>query len=125
MFSPDSALATFIRASIFLQIVPSMSLLFACERSQILLLITGVKQASSYKVNIIMNLIMFIIPVSLAIFYPHVGSLASILAGIIGIFVIYMMPTVTFLVQQFREMKRSNVDIEELIQEEDTAEEEV
>lgn len=52
-----------------------------------------------------MNLAIFIFPVVLAIVYPHVGSLAALLSGVLGLVVLYMLPTVTFLTQQKRAIK--------------------
>jgi len=47
MFKSTSGWGTFARLSIFLHLVTIDALLFACERAQILLLVTGKQEASS------------------------------------------------------------------------------
>ena len=82
------------------------TLLFGLLRSQILLLYTGVtKGIASTKnadmrlsrtANIILSFVMSLPPLSLAIWYPYVGKLGALIAAFSTMFVIYMLPLVTF-----------------------------
>ena len=97
MFPTKNGLATFIRACIFCQIFASNCLLFACERSQILLLVTGDGTAKSNKINVALNGAILLVPLLLAIFYPQAGKIAGLLGAVGGCLCIYILPTVTFL----------------------------
>ena len=76
-----------------------MSLMFACQRQQILLLTTGNQEAASMKINLTLNFIILIFPLIIAILYPKAGSLAGTLGAIGGLLCIYILPTVTYLSQ--------------------------
>jgi len=80
------------------------SLLFACQRSQTLLLATGKPDASSDKINFIINTLILILPGVIAVTYPNVGKVASFLGGLGGMVVIYFIPTFTYLSQKKREI---------------------
>ena len=97
-------LGIIIRACTFFQLLTICSLLFACQRSQILLLATGKAEASSDKVNLILNTLILILPCIIAITYPNVGKVASFLGGLGGMVVIYFIPTVTFMSQKKTEI---------------------
>ncbi len=86
-----------MRLCAFFQLLTVNSLLFACERSQILLLTTGNQNASSQSINITMNTILIIPSFVLAIYYPQVGSIAG-LAGAFGTMLcIYFLPIFTYM----------------------------
>ena len=70
MFDTQSYAGSFVRLCCFLQLLTVNALIFACERSQILLLITGKQEASSQKINLAMNFVLIIPSFLLAIFYP-------------------------------------------------------
>jgi hypothetical protein len=75
------------------------------------LLATGKPDASSDKVNMILNFSILIGPFVLAVTYPHVGSIAGIL-GALGAFIcIYSLPVFTFVAQ-----KKTEIDNPELMQ---------
>lgn len=103
-FDITNPLAIFIRVCVFFQIFACCSLIFACQRSQILLLATGSQEASSMKINYILNVLILIPPGLLAVLYPEVGVLAGILGSLGGLLCIYIMPTVTFLAQKKTEI---------------------
>lgn len=77
-----------------------MSLMFACERSQILLMATGVQEAKSDKINMVLNTLILTGPCILAIVYPNVGQLAGTMGAFGGFFCIFFLPTVTYLSQK-------------------------
>ena len=97
MYDQNSIIAIIIRICCFCQLLACCSLIFACQRSQILLLVTGSSKAKSDKVNIILNLLILIIPAILGVVYPQVGKLAGILGALAGFLVIYFLPTLTYL----------------------------
>jgi hypothetical protein len=121
MFSADNPLASFIRVSTFLQLLACLSLLFACQRSQILLLLTGKQEAANQAMNILFSTVILFIPGLLAVVYPQVQNLAASLGAIGGMLTIYFLPTITFLRQAWVEVKdphlikriRRNQDLEE------------
>jgi nitrate/nitrite transporter NarK len=96
--------AILIRTCSFFQLIASLSLMFACQRSQILLLATGKQEASSDKINMILNTLILIGPCVLAIVYPNVGQLAGILGAIGALLGIYVVPTVTYIAQKKTEV---------------------
>jgi hypothetical protein len=97
MFSTKDILATIIRTTTFCQLTASLTLIFACERGQILLLTTGKQETDSTGKNILMNLLIMVGPVLLAIWYPQAGALAATLGSVGGLLVIYCVPTFTYL----------------------------
>lgn len=97
MLRPDDAIAIIIRSCTFCQLLAATALLFACQRAQILLLLTGRQEASSDSANTWMNLAMLAGPLTLAITYPHVGRLAGIMGALGGFFTIYFVPTATYI----------------------------
>mmetsp|Transcript_1201 Transcript_1201/g.2198 ORF Transcript_1201/g.2198 Transcript_1201/m.2198 type:complete len:187 (-) Transcript_1201:296-856(-) len=99
-FDSKNVVANIIRICTFFQLLASCSLIFACQRSQILLLTTGNSKATSDAINIMLNFLILIGPAVLGVVYPQVGKLAGILGLIGGILVIYILPTVTFTKQK-------------------------
>ena len=109
MFSSDDKLATFIRSCILCQLLTVNTLLFGLLRQQILLLYQGITQGInsissddsngiqlSLFQNILMSFIMFLPPISLAIWYPHIGTLGALIAAFSTMFVIYILPLATY-----------------------------
>ena len=92
-----AGVATFVRFSVFLHITTVNALLFACERAQILLLVTGQQETESYAVQIFLNSCLILPAFLLAIYYPEVGDLAGILGAAATMLVIYIVPNVTYL----------------------------
>ncbi len=70
MFSSDNVLAIIMRFCVFCKLLLSMSLLFACQRQQIYLVVFGTEDQRSQKVTVFVNFLMLIAPFILAIFYP-------------------------------------------------------
>ena len=70
MFSSTNVLAIIIRFCVFCQILASMSLMFACQRSQIFLVIYGTQSQQPLRTTIIANILILIMPFLLAVFYP-------------------------------------------------------
>tara|TARA_B110000285_G_C14802589_1_gene458204 strand:- start:426 stop:611 length:186 start_codon:yes stop_codon:yes gene_type:complete len=60
-------------------------------------LLTGSQDASSDKINLMMNAGILIPPLILAITYPKVGAIAGILGAIGAFLCIYSLPTITYL----------------------------
>lgn len=108
-FGVSNVMAIFIRVCTFCQILACCSLIFACQRSQILLLATGSQEAKSMNINYMLNVLILIPPGLLAIFYPQVGVLAGILGSLGGLLCIYIMPTVTFLAQKKTEINHPHL----------------
>lgn len=103
-----------MRLCAFFQLTTVNALLFACERSQILLLVTGNQVASSQKVNLMVNAMLIMPSFAVAVYYPQVGTVAG-LAGSLGTcFCIYMLPICTYLNHRWNEIKDSS-KIKELI----------
>jgi|TARA_B110001450_G_C17504895_1_gene433948 hypothetical protein len=67
-------------------------------------LLTGSQDASSDKINLILNTAILIPPLILAITYPHVGSIAGILGAVGAFLCIYSLPTITYLAQKKTEI---------------------
>jgi hypothetical protein len=103
-FKANDPKAIFIRVCTFFQIFACCSLIFACQRSQILLLATGSQEAKSMNINYMLNVFILIPPGLLAVLYPEVGILAGMLGSLGGLLCIYIMPTVTFLAQKKTEI---------------------
>jgi hypothetical protein len=51
------------------------------------------------------------IPMVLAVYYPHVGKLAGVMGAFVGLATIYVLPTVTYLKQEY-----SAIDHPELVE---------
>lgn len=103
----------------------SLSLIFANERSQILLVTVGTRQASTNLTNMLINLMILVAPITLAIVYPEVGSMAAKMGAIGGYIVIYLLPTVTYMYQSYMGIKQPRLIAEireEPIEAEDVAE---
>ena len=81
------------------------ALIVALERAQILLLVTGKQEASSYKINIMMNLLILTGPFLLAIWYPQVGTLAALGGSFATMLVIYFLPIITHLKYKYSSIK--------------------
>jgi hypothetical protein len=67
--------------------------------------LTGKQASDSLVKNASVNAGVLFIPFLLAIFYPNVGSLASILGSLAGFGCIYMLPTLTWLKHKKTEVR--------------------
>jgi len=67
-------------------------------------LLTGSQEASTNKINIILNTVILIPPLILAITFPHVGAIAGILGAVGAFLCIYSLPTITYLAQKKTEI---------------------
>lgn len=108
MFPPENILATIIRFATFCQLLAAMCLMFACQRSQIYLLIYGDADRSEkqpMKITILTNFCILIAPFMLSIFYPDVGKLAGYLGSFSALGCIYVMPTITNLKSTYTQVK--------------------
>jgi len=97
MFDPSNPFAIVIRFCVFVQLLVSLSLLFACQRQQIYLVYYGNQDQRSQKQTIFVNSLILILPFILAVFYPQVGKLAGYLGSVSGLFCIYVLPVITHL----------------------------
>lgn len=82
--------------------------MFACQRSQIYLLISGDAEKAekqSFKAILFTNVCILVGPFVLAIFYPQVGKLAGYLNAVTTLFTIYLLPTLTNLKMKHTEIK--------------------
>lgn len=70
MFAADNILAIIMRFCVFSKLLLSLSLLFACQREQIYLVVFGSEKQRSLKVTVFVNFLILIAPFILAIFYP-------------------------------------------------------
>ena len=109
MFSVNDVVANIVRVCVFLHLLTVNAILFAFERSQILLLITKKQESKSNFVNIGLNLILMVPAFFLSIYYPNVGDLAGICAGFATMLVIYMVPTLTYFVMNYQKRKNSSL----------------
>lgn len=85
-----------------------MCLMFACQRSQIYLLIYGdAERAEKQPIikTMITNFCILIAPFLFAIFYPDVGKLAGYLGSFSALGCIYVLPTITNLKSSFTRIK--------------------
>ena len=106
MMASDNKVATFIRACILCQLLTVNTLLFGLLRSQILLLYIGMKDGikSAHNAdiklsrckNFLLSFTMTLPQLALAIWYPYVGKLGSLIAAFSTMFVIYILPIATF-----------------------------
>ena len=67
-------------------------------------MLTGSQDASSDKINLILNTAILIPPLIVAITYPHVGAIAGILGAVGAFLCIYSLPTITYLAQKKAEI---------------------
>ena len=96
-FNVTDIIATIVRLAFFFHLTTVNAFLFAAERQQILLLVTGRQEASSQKINLMLNTALIVTAFLLAVFYPKVGHIAG-MAGAIGTFMsIYTLPMVCYL----------------------------
>ena len=93
-----------MRLCAFFQLLSVNALIFACERAQILLLVTGKQQASSQAVNLMINFAIVLPASCLAIWYPKVGSVAAICGAFVTMFTIYVLPVSTNIAQKHQEI---------------------
>lgn len=114
MFSNDAVPATFIRFCAFAQLLTINALMVRLERSQILLLVTGKQDASTNKVHILMNLAILTPAFIIAIVYPKISSLASLLSAFASLFVVYLIPVCTYL--KFKQSAIYNPELATLVQ---------
>jgi hypothetical protein len=70
MFPIKSIPGTIARVCCFFQLLSVNALLFACERAQILLLVTGKQGASSSAINLLVNFLLIVPSFIIAIYYP-------------------------------------------------------
>ena len=108
MFPSDNVIATIIRFATFCQILAAMCLMFACQRSQINLLIYGDAERAEKQPMVktmITNFCILIAPFLFAIFYPDVGKLAGYLGSFSALGCIYIMPTITNLKSSYTQIK--------------------
>lgn len=105
MFDPKDPLAIIIRCCLFFQIFVAMSLLFACQRAQILLLMYGKQEVDSLRLTIFINCCILVLPFLLSVFYPNVGVLAGYLGSVSALFCIYILPIATYLKYKYTEIK--------------------
>ena len=85
-----------------------MCLMFACQRSQIYLLIYGdAERAEKQPIikTMITNFCILIAPFLFAIFYPDVGKLAGYLGSVSALGCIYVLPTITNLKSSYTRIK--------------------
>ena len=97
MFEIKSPVGTFLRLCAFLQILFVNALILSVERAQILLLLTGSPDVPSQKVNLVMNFLILLPAFLLGVWYPKVGDLAAKLGAFACMFVVYVIPVVTFI----------------------------
>lgn len=109
MFSVTNNIATFIRFCAFAQLLTVNALIISLERSQILLLAIGKQEAPSTAINILMNLAILTGPFLLAIWYPQVGTVASLGGSFATMLVVYFLPIVTHL--KFKQSSIHNPEI--------------
>ena len=109
MMTSDAFVATFIRACIFCQLLCVTTLIFGLLRSQILLLYEGLTKGIQNDVqadninyrlsrgqNFMLSIFITIPPISLAIWYPYVGTLGALVASFSTMFIIYILPMATY-----------------------------
>ena len=101
MFGVNDVVANVVRVCVFLHLLTVNAILFAFERSQIILLFTKKQESDSYTVNIGLNLMLMLPAFILSIYYPDVGKLAGYLGAFATALVIYCVPTVTWLVMKY------------------------
>jgi hypothetical protein len=85
-----------------------MCLMFACQRSQVYLLIYGDAERAEKQPmikNMVTNFCILIAPFLLAIFYPDVGKLAGYLGSFSALGCIYVLPTITNLKSSYTQIK--------------------
>lgn len=59
-------------------------------------MITGKQQISSLFVTLCLNFLILLIPVILALTYPHVGAIAGITGAIGTLFTVILIPSITY-----------------------------
>ena len=113
MFTVTSNIATFVRFCAFAQLLTVNALIISLERSQILLVATGKQEAPNRMVNILMNLGILTPPFLLAVWYPQVGTVASLGGSFATMLVVYFLPIVTYL--KFKHSSITHPEIAALI----------
>ena len=105
MFPQNNILTTLIRFFTFLHISTSMCLIFAMERSMIFLVLYKKVEMTSYKINMITNACILVPAFIFSVSYPHIGKLTGILASLLGLAVIYILPSMVHLKVKYLEWK--------------------
>jgi hypothetical protein len=96
MYSATNVVAVVMRFVAFLQLLGPTAMVFALLRNQIVLMITGKQQIASVFVTICLNFLILLIPVILALTYPHVGAIAGITGAIGTLFTVILIPSFTY-----------------------------
>ena len=105
MFAIKNVGANIVRFCVFAHLVTVNAVLFAFERSQIILLCTGKTESDSYAINITLNLLLMTPAFLLSVYYPNVGVLAGKLGAFATALVIYAVPTITFWVMKYQKYR--------------------
>ena len=108
MFPPENVYATIVRFATFCQLMAAMCLMFACQRSQIYLLIYGDAERAEKQPmgkTLLTNFLILVAPFLFAVFYPNVGKLAGYLGSMSGLGCIYVLPTITNLKSSYTQIK--------------------
>ena len=71
-------------------------MIFAMLRAQILLMVTGKQQLDSVVITVLLNMLILFLPVTIALTYPHVGSIAGITGAIGTMFTVIIIPSFTY-----------------------------
>lgn len=71
-------------------------MIFAMLRAQILLMVTGKQQLDSVPITVLLNMLILFLPVTIALTYPHVGSIAGITGAIGTMFTVIIIPSFTY-----------------------------
>lgn len=96
MYTATNVVAVFMRFVAFLQLMGPTAMVFAMLRNQIVLMITGKQQISSLFVTLCLNFLILLLPVILALTYPHVGAIAGITGAIGTLFTVILIPSFTY-----------------------------
>jgi hypothetical protein len=92
MFDYDSVIVFIFRVSIFFLVYLSYPVVNYVARTMFLKAVAPTKKIS-YSIELAMNFIIAIVPLSFALFFPNVGSILSIVGGVSGFTIIYCFGT--------------------------------
>lgn len=96
MLPSTNLMAVFVRFCVFLQLIGATAMIFAMLRAQILLMLTGKQSLDSVVITVLLNIMILFLPVTIALTYPHVGSIAGISGAIGTMFTVIIIPSFTY-----------------------------
>lgn len=98
MFPPTNVVAFFMRLALLGFLFCCFPLINNFLRSLVFQFFPQDKEISDKQFKIT-TVILLIIPLCVAMFYPQIGSILGMIGSVAGLFIVYVLPTITYLKQ--------------------------